>query len=61
MMSNIYGIPGASACQGAFGPNGDPMGPLGTTGAYVPRSEATAQNGGERAEPQNWHNLRGSH
>lgn len=57
MMSNIYGIPGASACQGAFGPNGDPMGPIGVTGAFVPRSPATAAGGQTRAEPNNWKNV----
>ena len=41
MMSNIYGVPGASVCRNAFGPNGDPMGPIGTTGAFIPRTEAT--------------------
>ncbi len=59
MMSNIYGVPGASVCRGAFGPNGDPMGPIGLTGAFIPRSEATAGNGGERAESGNWRNVNG--
>jgi curli biogenesis system outer membrane secretion channel CsgG len=54
MMSNIYGVPGASVCQGAFGRRGDPMGPIGTTGAFVPRSEATATGAAQRANPNAW-------
>lgn len=57
MMSNIYGVPGAGACQSALGPNGDPMGPIGVTGAFVPRSEATANNGDDRAAPGAWQNV----
>jgi curli production assembly/transport component CsgG/holdfast attachment protein HfaB len=59
MMSNIYGVPGASVCQGSFGPGGDPMGPIGITGAYVPRSQATASGADDRADPGNWKNVTG--
>jgi len=58
MMANIYGVPGASACQGAFGPGGDPMGPIGTTGAFVPRSDATAAGAAARTNPNNWNDTR---
>jgi len=58
MMSNIYGVPGASACQGAFGPGGDPMGPIGNTGAFVPRSDATAAGAASRTNPNNWNDTR---
>jgi curli biogenesis system outer membrane secretion channel CsgG len=54
MMSNIYGVPGASVCANAFGAKGDPMGPIGMTGAYVPRSDATAQGADDRANPNAW-------
>lgn len=57
MMSNIYGVPGASVCKNAFGPNGDPMGPIGTTGAFIPRSEATFGNGDLREDADAWHKL----
>lgn len=50
MMANIYGVPNTAACL----PNGDPMGPIGVTGAFVPRSEATAGHGQERADPNAW-------
>lgn len=58
MMSNIYGVPGAGSCADTFGPNGDPMGPIGTTGAFVPRSEATANGGESRENPNAWHATR---
>jgi curli production assembly/transport component CsgG/holdfast attachment protein HfaB len=66
MMANIYGVPGASVCGDTFGPNGDPMGPIGTTGAFVPRSDATVGNGATREQPGAWHGsrdggLRGRH
>lgn len=66
MMANIYGVPGASVCADAFGPNGDPMGPIGATGAFVPRSDATVGNGATREAPGTWHDrrddgLRGRH
>jgi curli biogenesis system outer membrane secretion channel CsgG len=54
MMSNIYGIPGAAGCEGAFGRGGDPLGPIGITGAFVPRSDATAQGAAARANPNAW-------
>jgi curli biogenesis system outer membrane secretion channel CsgG len=53
MMSNIYGVPGGGNCVGA-----DPMGPISTTGAFVPRSEATAGNGAVREDPNAWHGRR---
>lgn len=54
MMANIYGVPGAGICANSFGPNGDPMGPIGTTGAFIPRSEATFGDGVDRAQPYEW-------
>lgn len=54
MMSNIYGVPGAGVCRNAFGPNGDPMGPIGTTGAFIPRTEATFNNGDVREDSNAW-------
>lgn len=58
MMSNIYGIPGAQGCEGAFGKGGDPLGPIGVTGAFVPRSDATAQGAAARANPNAWSEAR---
>jgi curli biogenesis system outer membrane secretion channel CsgG len=58
MMSNIYGIPGAQGCEGAFGRGGDPLGPIGVTGAFVPRSDATAQGAAARANPNGWSDSR---
>ena len=58
MMSNIYGIPGAQGCEGAFGRGGDPLGPIGVTGAFVPRSDATANGAAARANPNAWSDSR---
>lgn len=53
MMSNIYGVPNAGGCVGV-----DPMGSISTTGAFVPRSEATANNGEARENPNAWNERR---
>lgn len=53
MMSNIYGVPNAGGCVGV-----DPMGSIGTTGAFVPRSEGTANNGAARENPNAWNEQR---
>jgi curli biogenesis system outer membrane secretion channel CsgG len=57
MMSNIYGVPGASVCRNAFGPEGDPMGPIGATGAFIPRTEDTFNNSVVREDSNAWQNV----
>lgn len=54
MMANIYGVNSSQVCHDAFGPNGDPMGPIGMTGAFIPRSAATVDNGAVRSNPESW-------
>jgi len=60
MMGNLYGIDGPEACKGAFGAAGDPLGPVGITGAFVARSPATVNGADERAEASRWNDKRDS-